>query len=87
MKWLIESANFGLFSFNDLTRAISWGIEIPYKFVLSLIAKGFYLGQGSQAVLILSPISWIAIVISMTIIAVKLKDIKLAFLHFFLSFI
>ena len=83
MKWLIESANFGIFTFNELTRAISWSIEIPYKFVLSLIAKGFYQGQGSQAVLLLSPISWIAIVITMTIIAIKLKDKKLAYLTFF----
>ncbi len=83
MKWLVESANFGLFTFKELTRAISWCIEIPYKFVLSLIAKGFYQGQGSQAVLLLGPISWIAIVIIMTIIAIKLNDIKLAVLTFF----
>ncbi len=83
MKWLIESANFGIFTFNDLTRAISWTIEIPYEFVLSFIAKGFFQGQGSQAILLLSPISWIAIVGLMTIIAYKIKDKGLAFLTFF----
>tara|TARA_B100000676_G_scaffold29107_1_gene27127 strand:- start:370 stop:2367 length:1998 start_codon:yes stop_codon:yes gene_type:complete len=83
MKWLIESANFGLFTFNDLTRAISWTIELPYDFVLSLIAKGFFQGQGSQAILLLSPISWIAIVCLMTILALKLKDKGLAILTFF----
>ena len=86
IKWLIDSATFGIFTFNDLTRAISWIIEQPYNIILSLVAKGFYEGQGSQAQLILSPISWIAIVGLMTTVAIKLKDASLAILTFF-SFI
>ena len=86
IKWLIDSATFGIFTFNDLTRAISWVIEKPYDLILSFVAKGFYDGQGSQAQLILSPISWIAIVGIMTVIAIKLKDTSLAVLTFF-SFI
>ena len=86
IKWLIDSATFGIFTFNDLTRAISWVVEQPYDLILSFVAKGFYDGQGSQAQLILSPISWIAIVGIMTVIAIKLKDTSLAVLTFF-SFI
>ena len=83
IKWLIESATFGIFTFNELTRAISWVIEQPYEIILSLVAKGFYSGQGSQAELILSPMSWIAVVGVMTIVAIKLKDLSLALLTFF----
>ncbi len=86
IKWLIDSATFGIFTFNDLTRAISWVVEQPYDLILSFVAKGFYDGQGSQAQLILSPISWVAIVGIMTVIAIKLKDTSLAVLTFF-SFI
>lgn len=86
IKWLIDSATFGIFTFNDLTRAISWVVEQPYDLILSFVAKGFYDGQGSQAQLILSPISWVAIVGVMTVIAIKLKDTSLAVLTFF-SFI
>ena len=86
IKWLIDSATFGIFTFNDLTRAISWVVEQPYDLILSFVAKGFYDGQGSQAQLILSPISWVAIVGVMTLIAIKLKDTSLAVLTFF-SFI
>lgn len=82
IKWLVD-ADFILFSFNDLTRSISWIIEQPYKFILSLIAKGFFEGKGSQANLILSPISWIAIVLIITFIAYKLNDLKLSLLAFF----
>ena len=87
IKWLIDSATFGIFTFNDLTRVISWIIEQPYNIILSLVAKGFYEGQGSQAQLILSPISWIAIVGLMTTVAIKLKDESLAILTFFHLFI
>jgi glycine betaine/proline transport system permease protein len=83
IKWLIESATFGIFTFNDLTRSISWIIEQPYEIILSFFAKGFYKGQGSQAILILSPLSWIAMVGIMTIVAIKIKDLSLALLTFF----
>ena len=83
IKWLIESATFGIFTFNELTRAISWVIEQPYEIILSLVAKGFYSGQGSQAELILSPMSWIAVVGVLTVVAIKLKDLTLALLTFF----
>ncbi len=86
IKWLIDNATFGIFTFNDLTRAISWVVEQPYDLILSFVAKGFYDGQGSQAQLILSPISWVAIVGVMTLIAIKLNDTSLAVLTFF-SFI
>ena len=58
-------------------------IEQPYEIILSLVAKGFYSGQGSQAELILSPMSWIAVVGVMTVVAIKLKDLTLALLTFF----
>jgi len=86
IKWLIESATFGLFTFNDFTRSISWIIEQPYEIILSFFAEGFYKGQGSQAILILSPLSWIAMIGIMTIVAIKIKDLSLALLTFFLLF-
>jgi glycine betaine/proline transport system permease protein len=62
MKWLVEDAGFGLFSFTDLTRFIASMIELPYKIVLSLLSTGFLQGQGSDAVQVLPPVSWIAVI-------------------------
>ncbi|MBI1383494.1 MAG: ABC transporter permease subunit [Rhizobiales bacterium] len=62
MKWLVEEASFGLFSFTDLTRSIAWLVELPYTLVLSLLSTGFLSGQGSDAVQILPPLSWIAVI-------------------------
>ncbi|HSM41117.1 MAG TPA: ABC transporter permease subunit [Afifellaceae bacterium] len=62
MKWLVEDASFGLFSFTDLTRFVASVIEFPYRIALSLLSTGFLQGQGSDAVQILPPVSWIAVI-------------------------
>ena len=62
MKWLVDSASFGLFTFTDLTRFIAALIDMPYRLVLSLLSTGFLSGRGSSAVEILPPLSWIAVV-------------------------
>ncbi len=62
MKWLVDSASFGLFTFTDLTRFVAALIDMPYRLVLSLLSTGFRSGQGSSAVEILPPLSWIAVI-------------------------
>ena len=62
MKWLLEEATFGLFSFTDLTRFIADVIDLPYRLVLSLLSSGLLSGQGSDAVQVLPPLSWIAVI-------------------------
>ena len=80
MKWLIEDAHFGLFSFTDLTRAIAWLINLPYQFVLDLLAKGFITGYGDEAILWMSRLSWIAVTVSVVMIAHYAGGISLAIL-------
>ncbi|MGO1118084.1 ABC transporter permease [Rhodovibrionaceae bacterium A322] len=62
MTWLVEDATFGLFTFMDLTRALSWLIEQPYLLVKALLVTGWVQGLGEQAVQILPPLSWIAVI-------------------------
>jgi glycine betaine/proline transport system permease protein len=62
MKWLIEDASFGLFSFTELTRGISWLIEQPYNLALALFADGIVEGYGLDAIQILPPLSWIFVI-------------------------
>ena len=57
VKWLMDDANFIIFSFRDFTRFIAWIIEIPYNLILALISKGFLSGQGQDAKEILAPLS------------------------------
>ncbi len=62
MKWLVEDASFGLFTFTEFTRFLAEVIDFPYRIALSLLSTGFLSGQGSQAVEILPPLSWIAVI-------------------------
>jgi glycine betaine/proline transport system permease protein len=78
MAWLVEDASFGLFSFRDMTRAISWVIEQPYIVVLSLLSSGFLKGQGSDAVQILPPLSWVAVIAIVVALGRYTKDWALA---------
>jgi glycine betaine/proline transport system permease protein len=62
MRWLVDEASFGLFTFRDLTRFIASVVEAPYRVVLSLLSTGFMSGRGSQAVQLAPPLSWVAVI-------------------------
>ena len=74
VKWLINEASFGLFTFKDVTRSFAWIIEQPYNLVLAIISKGILKGQGQDATLILSPLSWVSIIGIFFTLALYTKD-------------
>ncbi len=78
MKWLVEDAGFGLFSFVDVTRGIAWLIDIPYTVATSILSTGFLKGQGSDAVQLLPPLSWIAVIAAVVAMGRYARDWKLA---------
>lgn len=80
MKWLVEEADFGLFTFRELTRGIAWLIEQPYQLVLSVLSSGFIQGQGSEAVQILPPLSWLAVIAVVVAIGHYARDWTLSLL-------
>ena len=78
MKWLVEDASFGIFTFRELTRAISAVIEAPYRVVRSALIDGFSTGVGRQAVEWLPALSWIAVTVIVMVIARYARSWKLA---------
>ncbi|MBX3570447.1 MAG: ABC transporter permease, partial [Rhizobiaceae bacterium] len=62
MKWLVNEASFGLFTFTEFTRFLASIIEAPYRLAMSLLATGFLSGQGSSAVQVAPPLSWVAVI-------------------------
>ncbi|AOG11807.1 ABC transporter permease [Agrobacterium sp. RAC06] len=78
MKWLVNEASFGLFSFTDLTRFIADLIDIPYTFALSLLSTGFLSGQGSAAVQIVPPISYLGVIVLVGLMGYYAGGTKLA---------
>ena len=80
MKWLLNEASFGLFTFLDLTRFIAAVIDIPYRTALSLLSTGFLQGQGSSAIQIVPPLPWIAVIGIVSLIGYHAGGRKLAVL-------
>ena len=78
MKWLVNDATFGLFTFMDLTRFIARIVEVPYRVALSLLSSGFQSGEGSNAVTLLPPLSWIAVIVIVVLVALHVGGRSLA---------
>jgi glycine betaine/proline transport system permease protein len=56
VKWLVNEADFGLFTFRDLTRFIAAVIDIPYRVTLALLSGG-----GAVLGLPVPPLGWLAV--------------------------
>jgi glycine betaine/proline transport system permease protein len=78
LKWLVEEADLGLFTFREMTRGIAWIIEIPYDFAKSALIEGFERGQGSNAVEIAPSLSWIAIIVAVVAMGHYARNWRLA---------
>ncbi len=80
MDWLVAQASFGLFTFTEFTRFLASVIDVPYRLALSLLSSGVVSGQGSDAVQLLPPVSWIAVIGIMALAAHYAGGIRLALL-------
>lgn len=78
MQWLVEDATFGLFTFTEATRGLSWVIEQPYNFVRALLSEGFERGLGKSAVQVLPPLSWLTVLSAVIALGHYAKDWSLA---------
>lgn len=62
MKWLVNDATFGLFTFREATRAISDVLAVPLTAATSIFSTGVLRGSGSAAVQLAPPLPWVAVV-------------------------
>jgi glycine betaine/proline transport system permease protein len=81
VKWLTEEAALGPFSFSGFTRLIAELVNIPYRFVLSLLSTGFLSGEGSSATLILPRVSWLAVIAVFALLGYHAGGVRLALLQ------
>jgi glycine betaine/proline transport system permease protein len=77
-RWLLDEASFDLFSFTDLTRFAAGIIDVPYRVALSLLSTGLLSGQGSSAVQQMPPLSWVAVLAIVALIAHRAGGVRLA---------
>ncbi|MEZ5773758.1 MAG: hypothetical protein R3D33_03310 [Hyphomicrobiaceae bacterium] len=77
--WVSALMNFLKRNFTWLTRGISDVIGVPVNFVLQLLAKGFKIGRGLEAVTLPS-LSWVGVVAASAIVGHRLGGMRLALL-------
>ena len=80
MKWLINDLSFGLFTFKEFTRAISWIVDQPYALARSLLATGFVKGQGQEAVVVFPRLSWAGLTALVVVMGYYARNLKLGLL-------
>lgn len=80
MKWLVNEASFGLFTFTELTRFLATLVDAPYTTARSLLSSGLLSGEGSSATQVLPPLSWIAVVGIVSLLGLYAGGVKLALL-------
>ena len=78
MDWLVNSADLGLFTFYELTRTIAWLLEKPLDFTTGILATGLMSGEGSNAVQLTPPLSWLAVILVLVCLGRYARDWKLA---------
>ena len=80
MAWLLEEAEIFGIRFRELTRGLAAVIEMPYDLAIAVLVEGLVLGQGRDAVQILPPLSWIAVIAIAAALALHARSIALALL-------
>ena len=78
VKWLVDSASFGLFTVRDVTRAISFVLSLPLSLARSIFASGVVSGEGSYAVQMFPPIPWFSMVIASAALSYAIGGLRLA---------
>ena len=62
VNWLINQADFGLFTFKEMTRGFGALLEAPMLFLKGLLVTGFKI-EGEEGVLLqLPPLSWVGVI-------------------------
>ena len=77
-KWLVNEATFGIFTFTELTRGVAYLIEKPYSWALAILSDGFMDGVGRRAEQIIPPLTWLAVILIVAIVARRAGGWKLA---------
>ena len=78
MDWLVNTADLGFATFYEITRGLAWALEQPLNLATGIFATGILSGQGSAAIQLTPPLSWLAITILVMALGRFARDWKLA---------
>ena len=61
IKWLLNDADLGLFTFKEFTRSIGALLDAPTLFLKKLLVTGFKFDSDSGTVMHIPPLSWLGV--------------------------
>ena len=77
MKWLVNDATFGLFTFKEFTRSIAWLLDWPLTAASGLLANGLTFSADPSADVLLPALSWLGVVLLAGLAGRAARDWKL----------
>jgi len=77
VKWLIDEADLGLFTFKEMTRGFGALLQAPMLFLKGLLATGFKIEGEEEILLQLPPLSWIGVIAIFMALGLTLGDRRL----------
>jgi glycine betaine/proline transport system permease protein len=78
VNWLLKEASFGLFTFKEFTRAIGSVLDAPMILLKGVFANGFEIDLGSDASILVPPVSWLGVIAIFTVAAFHVGGMRLA---------
>jgi len=76
VKWLIDDADFGVFTFKQLTRGLGALLDAPTLFLKGLLVTGFKV--GGDATWRIPALSWVAVIVIFVSMGMALADRRLS---------
>lgn len=80
MKWLINDADLGLFTFKEFTRSISWILNWFLLAAHGIFAGGAKIPLNGETFFQIPPISWVALISVLVLSAYWIRDMGLSIL-------
>lgn len=78
MKWLVEKASFGLFTFKEATRWVADVLNVPLEIASAILSRGLQEGRGSAAVQLAPPLPWVAVIGAVAALGYRFGGTRLA---------
>ena len=77
IKWLVNDADLGLFTFKEFTRAIGALLDAPTLFLKGLLVTGFKFEGDEDTLLQIPPLSWLGVTVGIVLLGASLGNRRL----------
>ena len=77
VRWLVNDASLGLFTFKEFTRGLSVVLDAPTNFLKGLLVTGFKIEGDTDTILQIPPLSWLGVTAAAGLMTASLGNRRL----------